>query len=284
MTKPASALIAESKYARANGIDIHYVEAGDGDPLLLLHGGMVSNNPVWADSPIAYVSHIGAFAEHFRVIAPDLRGHGKTVNAGGGPISFSQLADDAWGLLDTLGVDRPLLCGFSAGATVATVLATKNPDRVRALVNDAGYDMFNPNPKAPVFSMGRKVFGGSPDATEGDASALGRFFASQGMSAVAERMAADHDGAQGAGAWNALIRSIFPAFTTPALSWDDLGKITAPTLVMTGDRDFLCSVEEAVTAFRKLAKGELAILPGHGHYVPASAIPMKVAFLRKCKG
>jgi len=284
MMKAAPDMISESKYVRANGIDIHYVEAGKGDPLLLFHGGMVSNNPVWADSPIAYVSHIDAFAKHFRVIAPDLRGHGKTVNAGGGPISFAQLADDAWGLLDTLGVDRPLLCGFSAGATVATTLAAKNPDRVRALVNDAGYDMFNPNPEAPVFVMGRKVFGGSPDATGGDAGAVERFFASQGMSAVAERMAADHDGAQGAGAWKALIKSIFPAFTKPALSWEHLRKITAPTLIMTGDRDFLCSVEEAVTAFRMLPKGELAVLPGHGHYVPASAIPIKLDFLRRCKG
>ena len=58
---------------RANGIDIHYLEQGEGEPLLLLHGGMVSTNPIWTGVPVAYASHMATFANHFRVIAPSLK-------------------------------------------------------------------------------------------------------------------------------------------------------------------------------------------------------------------
>ena len=163
-----------SPYVSANGIDIHYVEAGAGEPLVLLHQGMVSTNPLWADSPVAYAGHMDAFAERFRVIAPDLRGCGRTANPGGGSISYAQLADDAAALIDALGLDQPLVCGFSDGATLATILALRSPGSVRAIVNHAGYDLFNP--QAPSFAMARQVLGGSPDATEADPAAAERFF------------------------------------------------------------------------------------------------------------
>src|SRR6476619_4454537 len=158
----------------ANGIDIHYVEAGAGEPLVLLHQGMVSTNPLWADSPVAYAGHIAPFAERFRVIAPDLRGCGRTANPGGGSISYAQLADDALAMFEALGLDRPLVCGFSDGATLATLLAIRSPGSVRAVVNHAGYDLFNP--QAPSLAMARQVLGGSPDAVEADPAAAERFF------------------------------------------------------------------------------------------------------------
>ena len=65
----------EGRYVHANGIDIHYVEAGAGEPLLLLDNAMVSTNPVWASRPFAYASFTGTLAEHFRVITPDARGY-----------------------------------------------------------------------------------------------------------------------------------------------------------------------------------------------------------------
>src|SRR5919112_1039555 len=90
-TEQATTPIGEGHYVRANDTDIYYVEAGAGEPLLLLHGGLVSTSPVWDGSPVAWVSHMAAFARHFRVIAPDLRGHGRTVNPVRGPILYPQL-------------------------------------------------------------------------------------------------------------------------------------------------------------------------------------------------
>jgi hypothetical protein len=53
----------EGRYVGASGIDVHYIEAGKGEPLLLLNNGMVSTNSVWVGHPAAYNSHFDRFAE-----------------------------------------------------------------------------------------------------------------------------------------------------------------------------------------------------------------------------
>ena len=149
-----------SNFVHANGIDIHYTEAGQGVPLVLVHGGMVSSNPIWTHAPVAYAAHMPELAGRYRVIAPDTRGCGQTVHDGG-EITFDRLADDLLALIDALGLDRPLLAGFSEGGITATIAGIKRPDGFRAIVNDAGYDMFNP--AAPSFTMMRQMLGGNTD-------------------------------------------------------------------------------------------------------------------------
>ncbi len=80
-------------FVHANGIDIHYLEAGTGEPLVLLHGGVVSTSSLWRNHPFAYADHMDALAKHFRVIAPDTRGAGAT-EPGEGTASFAVLAED----------------------------------------------------------------------------------------------------------------------------------------------------------------------------------------------
>jgi pimeloyl-ACP methyl ester carboxylesterase len=135
-----------AQLVRANGIDIAYTEAGDGPPLVLLHGGFVSTGPAWAESPVAYVRHMATLAKHFRVIAPDTRGSGATVHPGG-TASYTLLADDVTALIDALGLDRPLLAGFSDGAAIATVLAIRQPRPSRRWP-PAGYDIFVPGARS----------------------------------------------------------------------------------------------------------------------------------------
>lgn len=272
---------ATSRYVRANGIDIYYIEAGQGEPLVLLHGGAVSTNPIWAALPVAYVSHMATLAQHFRVIAPDTRGAGRTVNPGGGPVPFTQLADDVVALIEALELDRPALCGFSEGAMTATIVGIEHPDLVRAIVNDAGYDAFNP--QAPSFQMLRQMFGGSPDAMRVDPAAVEQFFSSSDqMRQVFEVMKADHDGAQGDGYWKTYLAQAFDRFTqSPGYTFADLKQIDVPTLILVGDRDEACSVEEGVAAYRMLRNGELAILPGVGHYITPLKVQLAIDFLRR---
>jgi pimeloyl-ACP methyl ester carboxylesterase len=280
MTVEASSAERGGAYVHANGIDIHYVEMGAGEPLLLLHGGVVSTGPVWAGHPFAYVDHLHTLAERFRVIAPDTRGAGATVHKDG-TISFAVLADDVLALIDALGLDRPMICGFSDGAITATVLGIRNPDSVRAIVNDAGYDFFNP--QAPSFTMMRQMLGGSPEATEADPDAAARFFDSTDeMRATFELLKADHDGAQGEGYWRTYLTHAFPRTTrSPGYTFDDLRSVTAPTLVLTGDRDMFCSVEEGVIAYRNLQRGELAVLPNHEHVISTAAVDATIDFLER---
>jgi pimeloyl-ACP methyl ester carboxylesterase len=266
-----------SNVVRANGIDIHYVEEGKGQPLVLLHGGLMSTSAVWAGSPGAYTSRTGPFAEHFRVIAPDMRGHGRTPNPGHRPLAYADLADDVVAMIAALGLVEPLVCGFSSGGSVATLVALRRP--VRALVNHAGFDAFDPDPQAPTYALSRQMFGGRAEATEGDPAAFERTLRGVGMAGFADRLRADHGGT-----WQQLVAALFGQVTSSCGTFDDFKSITAPTLVLTGDRDMCCSVEQAVKVFRLLPKGELAIIPGDGHDVADAAIHASVAFLRKHAG
>jgi pimeloyl-ACP methyl ester carboxylesterase len=270
----------QAQSVHANGIDIHYLDRGDGEPLVLLHGGVVSTNPIWTGVPVAYASHMDTLAEHFRVIAPDTRGCGKTMHTGG-PVNFDLLADDVAALIDALGLERPLIAGFSEGAITATILAIRHPDAIRAIVNHAGFDAFDP--QAPTIPMMRQILGGSPDATGPDPDAAARGFeASEQMRAMFELMKRDQDDGQGEGHWREYLRLCWDRCTQPpGYTYTDLARITAPTLILTGDRDDFCTVEQAVTAYRRLPNGELAVLPGHGHYIPPSAIQLTVDFLTR---
>lgn len=271
----------QERRVRANGIEIHYVEGGEGVPLVLLHGGVVSTSPVWRGHPLGYVSGMGALAEHFRVIAPDTRGCGRTAHAGGGTVTFDLLADDVAALVGALGLDRPAICGFSEGGLTATLVGIRHPGVARAIVNDAGYDMLNP--AAPAFAMLRQMFGGSPQASGVDPVAAERAFgASPEMKATFEMLKADQDAGQGTGHWKRYLELAFHRLTTPLeYSFADLGRISAPTMVLVGDRDHFCSVEEGVTTYRALKDGELAVLPNVGHVIPPSAIQATIEFLRR---
>lgn len=280
MAVRASARQGEGRYVHANGIDVHCVEAGQGEPLLLLHGGVVSTNPIWAGTPFAYASHMDTLAEHFHVIAPDTRGCGRTAHSGG-PISFEQLADDVVALIDALEIERPLITGFSEGAITATIVAMRYPGSLGAIVNHAGYDVFNPT--APSFEMMRQMLGGSPGATETDPEAAARFFdQAPEMRAMFELMKSDQDSAQGPGYWKTyLVRAFARTTQSPGYTFEDLRKITTPTLILTGDRDQFCSVEEAVAAYRMLQDGELAVLPDTGHVITPAAVKTTIEFFER---
>lgn len=264
---------------RANGTEIHYVESGEGPPVVLLQAGLTSTNPVWEGHPASYLSYLDAFAARFRVIVPDVRGCGRTLNPGGGSISYAQLADDVVALSTALGLDRPVLCGFSDGGTIATVAAVRSPGAVSAVVNDAGFDMLNPESR--TFAMGRQVFGGSPQATKANPEAAVSALSGFGMTDFVRRLQADHEG-QGPGGWKATLAQAFERMTSHSgTTFDDLRNVTAPALILSGDRDMLCSVEEAVTAYRVLPAGELAIVPGLGHELSKAAIELTIDFLER---
>jgi pimeloyl-ACP methyl ester carboxylesterase len=263
----------------ANGIDIHYVEAGEGAPLLLLDNGMVSTNPLWASVPIAYASFMGTLAEHFRVIAPDTRGSGHSVHPGGS-IPSALLADDVMALIDALKLDRPLICGFSDGGETATLVGIRHPGSVGAIVNHGGYDLLNPDPQAPAIVMTRQMLGGSADATNADPELSAS--RSPELRAMFELMKADHDGAQGADHWKTVVAQTFDRITQPhGYTLENLHAITMPTLILTGDRDPFCTVEEGAAAYRALPAGELAVLPTTGHLITPAAVQTTIEFFKR---
>jgi len=269
----------QGRCVHANGIDIHYVEMGEGEPLLLLDNGMVSTNPIWASVPVAYAPFMGTLAGHFRVIAPDTRGSGKTVHPGG-PIPSALLADDAAAFIDALQLDRPLICGFSDGGETATLVGIRHPGSVRAIVNHGGYDLFNPDPQAPAIVMTRQMLGGSADATQADPGVSAS--RSPELRAMFELMRSDHDGAQGTGHWKTVVAQTFDRVTQPhGYTFDDMHAITVPALILIGDRDPFCTVEEGAAAYRALPAGELAVLPDTGHLITPAAVQATIEFFER---
>ena len=84
-------------YIEANGLKVYYEAHGEGEPLLLLHGGTAACRS-WA-------SHLRDFAEHFRVFTPDNRGHGRTDNPTG-ELGYRLMADNVAALIGALGLER----------------------------------------------------------------------------------------------------------------------------------------------------------------------------------
>ena len=93
-------------------ITLNYVEAGEGFPLVLLHGNGEDHT---------YFEHqMSPFSAHYRVIAPDTRGHGKSPR-GEEPFTLEQFAEDLKEFLDGLGIFRCHLLGFSDGGNIALI-------------------------------------------------------------------------------------------------------------------------------------------------------------------
>lgn len=116
-----------------NGLDLFVRDTGSGEPLLLLHG-LSGGGDDW--------QHVfAAPLAGFRVLAPDLRGHGRSTNPAG-TFTFREVARDIFGMMDQLGIDRAKAIGVSAGANTLLHMATQQPDRVAAMVHVSGTPRF----------------------------------------------------------------------------------------------------------------------------------------------
>ncbi len=110
-------------------IELHDTEAGQGKPLILLHGNGENNG--------YFKNQIPVFATRFHVFAPDTRGHGQTPR-GEGAFTIRRFADDLAGFMDRHGLSRAHLLGFSDGANIAMCFALKYPERVDKLILNGG--------------------------------------------------------------------------------------------------------------------------------------------------
>ena len=110
----------------------NFIEKGQGEPLILLHGN--------GENCDYFVGQTDVFAKHFHVYALDTRGHGKTPR-GTAPFTIRQFADDLKDFLDAHGIEKAHILGFSDGGNIAMVFAMKYPERVNRLVlNGANLD------------------------------------------------------------------------------------------------------------------------------------------------
>lgn len=106
-----------------------FIEQGQGEPLLLLHGNGESGG---------YFAHqMDALSKYYRVIALDTRGHGRTPR-GAAPFTIRQFAADLYAFLQGQSLEQVNLLGFSDGANIAMIFAMEHPECVRKLILDGG--------------------------------------------------------------------------------------------------------------------------------------------------
>src|SRR4051812_45973878 len=106
-------------------ITMAYTDEGAGEPLVLIHGYPLSSE-LW-------LPQRAALSDGYRVIAPDLRGHGRS-DPPHGPLSIDVYADDIIALLDELGIGEATFAGLSMGGYVLMALLRRRPERVRAIM------------------------------------------------------------------------------------------------------------------------------------------------------
>jgi pimeloyl-ACP methyl ester carboxylesterase len=227
------------QYVDIADVSIWYAEEGSGEPLVLLHGGLCSNETWAAQTP--------AFAQHFRVVAPERRGHGHTAD-GAGPLTYTAMAADMVGFLDQVVGMPGHLVGYSDGGIVGLMIAIARPDLVAKLVViGANYD---PSGLAPgVLDMFARAGPESSELAE--------------LRGLYERHSPD-----GPEHWPVVFQKFVELIgREPNISLDELARISAPTLVVAGDDDMV-SLEHTVAMFRAIPKSQLAVIPGASHAVP----------------
>ena len=121
-------------------ISLHYLEKGQGKPLILLHGNGEDNS--------YFVYQVAYFSRFYRVMAIDTRGHGQSPR-GTAPFSIQQFAEDLRGFLDQHDIPKAHILGFSAGGNIALTFALHNPERVDRLILN-GANLFPAGVKSTV--------------------------------------------------------------------------------------------------------------------------------------
>jgi pimeloyl-ACP methyl ester carboxylesterase len=126
----------KSGFVTANGIRLHYLDWGGlGPVLILIHGGL--------DNAHIFDDLAPAFTDHFRVIAYDLRGHGRSDAKG--PFDTTTRTKDLRGLMDSLGIAKAHLAGWSLGGNEITAMAGTHSERVDRIVYlEGAYDWGGP--------------------------------------------------------------------------------------------------------------------------------------------
>src|SRR3954471_21172328 len=222
-----------AEYVQTGAVRTWYDEHGEGEPLVLMHGGLVDAR--W------FAPNLEPLAERFRVYTPERRGHGHTADVEG-PITYQLMADDTIAFLEAV-IGRPAdLVGHSDGAFVAMLVAMQRPELVNRLVLiSGGFDKSGESMPDMEFDVDQVVqfLGGS----YGEVSPDGEEHFPVVVAKVGEMKKNE-----------------------PHIDVSELSKVTARSLVVFADDD-LMTLDHAVAMFDALPDAEFAVVPGTSHFL-----------------
>jgi pimeloyl-ACP methyl ester carboxylesterase len=259
----------EHRWADVNGFRMHYAEAGEGEPVILQHG--------WPQHWWAWRNQIGPLAERYRVIVPDLRGYGWSDAPRSG-YEKAQFAADVLALMNELGLEKVRYAGHDWGAFAGYLLAFGHPERLHRLVTLAVGPPWRSGPPPPrvlLVMLSYQPLVASP--------LLGAYVMRSGLAG------ASLERGRRAGEWTAEELEIYNArwrepghdnagvqtyrtFLTKELpsmirgAHDD-ERLTVPTHLLMGGRDFLRDALEPELYERKSDSFRTTIVEGAGHWL-----------------
>ncbi|MCY4043845.1 MAG: alpha/beta hydrolase [Cellvibrionales bacterium] len=241
------------------GQRLSYIDKGKGDVLLFGHSYLFDQN-MWQPQ-------IDALSKHYRCIVPDLWGHGESEAS---PCCMTSIYDNSEymiELMDHLNIDHFSLVGLSVGGMWGATLAANHPSRINALVLMGTYLGDEPeNSQGLYFGLLDQI-----DDEQSISKAMAQtitpfFFAPQSI----------EQGLPCVEAFNQRLQSFtkeqLPELTnigrlifSRANALQQLQKITAPVLILTGEEDLPRPVSESQTMLNYLKRGKLDIIPKAGH-------------------
>jgi pimeloyl-ACP methyl ester carboxylesterase len=254
--QPSDSQQVKSQQVKSDDAEIAYCTLGEGSPVVLLHP-FPANHEFWL--PVAQ-----ALATRYRLILPDLRGHGDS-GAGEGPATMEKHAADIAKVMDDAGVGRSPLIGVSIGGFALFDFWRKHRGRVTALglcntkasadssearnarlqaaneVLERGTDLFFESMIPRL--LGETTRQTRPDLVDG-ALRMMRKMSAEDVAQVQRGMAGRPDSVE-------ILRTI-----------------SVPTLLVTGDEDILTGVKEAEVLRQHISDSQLRVIPKAGHYSP----------------
>lgn len=234
-------------YAPANGIKVYYEVYGDGKPIVLLHGAYYTIEMNWGQL-------IPELAKTRKVIALELQGHGHSPFSDR-KLSRATLASDVEKVMDYLKIDSADVAGYSFGGQVAYQFAIQSPKRLRKLV---------------IISSTYKSDGWIPEITPVFKKMKPEHFANSPLQTAYDAVAPDKT------KWTNFLEQMIALAGEPFNMGDDnIAKITAPVLIISGDNDGMDKIELAKTYkllgggvaadLQPMPKSRLAIVPNQSH-------------------
>jgi pimeloyl-ACP methyl ester carboxylesterase len=230
---PATWDEAQGQTAHVNGIDLYYETYGQGEPLVLIHGGLANGT--------YFRNQIPVFAETYQVIVVDSRGHGRST-FDDQPISYELMASDILALLDQLKIEQANIVGWSDGGIIGLELAIHHPER---LIKVVAYGA-NSDPTGVRLDVGQNAyFNAYIEQAYQDYLAL---------SPHPER-------------WDAFLDNITNMWATePNYSDEQLTSITTPILILDGAKEEAIDLNQTKLMALLIPSAELKIMPDTGHF------------------
>jgi len=244
--------------ADANGIKTNYLEAGTGDPVVLIHG---SGPGVTSYANWRLV--LPALAENFRVVAPDMVGFGFSERPANIKYGVQTWADQVVGLMDTLELPKAHLVGNSFGGAIALRVASQHPDRVGKLVL-----MGSMGVPFPITEGLERVWGYEP-SFENMRKVLDVFAYSRDL--VNDELAEVRYRSSIQPGFQESFAAMFPA---PRQRWveamctpeDDIRRLPHRTLIVHGREDQVIPVQTSLRLMELIDNADLSVFSHCGHW------------------